>query len=166
MALIKCKECGKEISDTATKCIHCGIEFDSQKKSKGMVLDIIIIVSLIVYTIGKLYYDGYLDFDIYKDISFTFIMIIFHELFSIMLFWGIFLQYKTKIFAFKIVNAILLGAIIIINIYFNKNYLIGFIRDLDLAELKDYVIYIFTTYYHYLLFYLITLNGKKQKSIN
>jgi len=24
MALIKCPECGKEISDKAKKCIHCG----------------------------------------------------------------------------------------------------------------------------------------------
>ena len=24
MALIKCKECGKEISDTANECVHCG----------------------------------------------------------------------------------------------------------------------------------------------
>lgn len=24
MALIKCPECGKEISDKAQKCIHCG----------------------------------------------------------------------------------------------------------------------------------------------
>lgn len=28
MSLIKCKECGKEISDTASKCIHCGYELD------------------------------------------------------------------------------------------------------------------------------------------
>ena len=24
MALIKCKECGKQISDKASKCVHCG----------------------------------------------------------------------------------------------------------------------------------------------
>ena len=24
MALIKCKECGKDISDSSTECIHCG----------------------------------------------------------------------------------------------------------------------------------------------
>ncbi len=27
MALIKCKNCGKEISDKATKCVHCGENF-------------------------------------------------------------------------------------------------------------------------------------------
>lgn len=26
MALINCPECGKEISDSAEKCIHCGYE--------------------------------------------------------------------------------------------------------------------------------------------
>ena len=29
MALIKCPECGKEISDKATQCIHCGYPLDS-----------------------------------------------------------------------------------------------------------------------------------------
>lgn len=28
MALIKCPECGKEVSDKATKCIHCGNPFN------------------------------------------------------------------------------------------------------------------------------------------
>lgn len=33
MALIKCKECGKEVSDKATKCVHCGapIEIEVNK---------------------------------------------------------------------------------------------------------------------------------------
>ena len=167
MALIKCKECGKEISSTAFSCPHCGIEMRSKKKSNGIVFDIIIIVSLIVYTIGKLYWDGYLDFDNFKYLDFErIIILIFLELIPIMVLWGIFLQYKTKIFAFKIVNAILLGAIIIINIYYYKEHLIDSIRNLDLTELKNFVIYIFTTYYHYLLFYLITLSGKRKKAIN
>lgn len=32
MALIKCKECGKEISDKATKCIHCGAPIEIEVK--------------------------------------------------------------------------------------------------------------------------------------
>lgn len=35
MALVKCKECGKEISDKAEVCIHCGVE---QKAKKEEVL--------------------------------------------------------------------------------------------------------------------------------
>lgn len=31
MALIKCKECGKEISDTTTSCIHCGCPLGKEK---------------------------------------------------------------------------------------------------------------------------------------
>ena len=34
MALIKCPECGKEISDTCQQCIHCGYSL-SEKKSKN-----------------------------------------------------------------------------------------------------------------------------------
>lgn len=38
MALIKCPECGKEISDASTACIHCGYPIsknpDVQKKVK------------------------------------------------------------------------------------------------------------------------------------
>ena len=38
MALIKCKECGKEISDKATTCIHCGCPINSQNNNFGMKL--------------------------------------------------------------------------------------------------------------------------------
>lgn len=31
MALIKCPECGKEISDKATVCINCGYSLESLK---------------------------------------------------------------------------------------------------------------------------------------
>lgn len=32
MALIKCKECGKEISDSAEKCPYCGISIEDRKE--------------------------------------------------------------------------------------------------------------------------------------
>ena len=32
MALIKCPECGKEISDKANACIHCGYPLSQQKE--------------------------------------------------------------------------------------------------------------------------------------
>lgn len=31
MAIIKCPECGKEISDTCKKCIHCGYKVNANK---------------------------------------------------------------------------------------------------------------------------------------
>lgn len=43
MALIKCSECGKEISDTAEKCPKCGVRtlvgqlnYEKEKNHKGM----------------------------------------------------------------------------------------------------------------------------------
>lgn len=32
MALIKCKECNKDISDKATNCIHCGCPIEIENK--------------------------------------------------------------------------------------------------------------------------------------
>ena len=39
MALIKCPECGNEISDTAEQCIHCGyrIKKDENNSDKNKV---------------------------------------------------------------------------------------------------------------------------------
>jgi hypothetical protein len=37
MALIKCKECGKEISDTAVKCPHCGIDRVIEKTGEATI---------------------------------------------------------------------------------------------------------------------------------
>ena len=34
MALINCPECGKQISDKAEKCIHCGHQMKEQKVTK------------------------------------------------------------------------------------------------------------------------------------
>ena len=31
MAFVKCPECGKEISDKATVCIHCGCPIEKEK---------------------------------------------------------------------------------------------------------------------------------------
>ena len=33
MALIKCPECGKEVSDTCERCIHCGYVFNPSKRN-------------------------------------------------------------------------------------------------------------------------------------
>ena len=34
MALIKCQECGKEISDTSKRCIHCGAKIKKEKNEE------------------------------------------------------------------------------------------------------------------------------------
>lgn len=52
MALVKCPECGKEISDSSKKCIHCGYKFprkkmEAQRKKKLIILSSIIALMLI-----------------------------------------------------------------------------------------------------------------------
>lgn len=37
MALIKCSECGKEISDKATSCIHCGCPIEKPKRTVKII---------------------------------------------------------------------------------------------------------------------------------
>ena len=36
MALIKCPECGKEISDKSKQCIHCGYPLDELKMNNNL----------------------------------------------------------------------------------------------------------------------------------
>lgn len=39
MALIKCKNCGKEISTNAKNCIHCGKEIEVKQRTKAILTD-------------------------------------------------------------------------------------------------------------------------------
>jgi len=48
MALIKCSECGKEISDKASSCIHCG---NTLRKKINISFKQLMIIVLIVLTI-------------------------------------------------------------------------------------------------------------------
>lgn len=41
MALIKCSECGKEISDKANKCVHCGYPIDNGIELSNLPLEIV-----------------------------------------------------------------------------------------------------------------------------
>ena len=74
MALIKCKECGKEISDTLDVCIHCGCHLKNKKKDTPKIdnkkvsnkfiwivslLPIIsVLIYLLVWYLTKSYYLG------------------------------------------------------------------------------------------------------------
>lgn len=59
MALIKCAECGKEISDTLKTCPNCGIEIKGNKKQeskKGLSkVDIIILVILSLFSLYSIF---------------------------------------------------------------------------------------------------------------
>lgn len=48
MALIKCSECGKEISDKAKKCPHCGYDYNKSKIHKNSIIVIVIIIILTI----------------------------------------------------------------------------------------------------------------------
>lgn len=54
MALVKCRECGKEISDTAKKCVHCGAplkdgDFSKELKALKRVAIVVIIALAVVF---------------------------------------------------------------------------------------------------------------------
>lgn len=46
MALIKCPECGNEISDSSKKCVHCGFKFKNKKNTKIIIVITIVVVLL------------------------------------------------------------------------------------------------------------------------
>lgn len=48
MALIKCEECGKEISEEARSCPNCGAKTDIAKKQKENIITALIIAVLIL----------------------------------------------------------------------------------------------------------------------
>lgn len=61
MALVKCKECGKEISDKATTCIHCGYPVKKQNAnnrldSKNGKHKVITIVGICIGTLIASYF--------------------------------------------------------------------------------------------------------------
>ena len=58
MALIKCKECGKEISDTAKKCPYCGFKEKGSKKFIIVVISIILLLVVIAGSIAFIFIDN------------------------------------------------------------------------------------------------------------
>jgi len=78
MALTNCPNCGKQISDKAEKCVHCGISFHQQnsnnadniiikpqiekKRSSSGVIPLLIGLSILVTALAvMIYYSGMLD---------------------------------------------------------------------------------------------------------
>ena len=48
MALVPCRECGKEVSDAAEKCPNCGISTPSKKRRQVKLITTLVIVILVV----------------------------------------------------------------------------------------------------------------------
>ena len=55
MGLIKCPECGKEVSDRAATCIHCGYPFESTHEKIANEKEIIIMSGLCNRVKSKLF---------------------------------------------------------------------------------------------------------------
>ena len=57
MSLISCPECNKEISDTSSKCIHCGYQLKKKKPVKKIMAvtgSVIVILAAVVLLVLKL----------------------------------------------------------------------------------------------------------------
>lgn len=48
MAVIKCPECNKEVSDTVKKCPHCGYKINLKKDKKIIILIVVIAIILVI----------------------------------------------------------------------------------------------------------------------
>lgn len=48
MALIKCPECGKEVTDLEKKCIHCGYPINTSKREVPIKKIVIVVTSIII----------------------------------------------------------------------------------------------------------------------
>jgi predicted nucleic acid-binding Zn ribbon protein len=55
MALIRCKECGKEISDTAKVCSNCGAKTEKTKQQNKKIKNIIIVFAIISVILGIIF---------------------------------------------------------------------------------------------------------------
>jgi len=55
MAMVKCKECGKEISDTAKACPHCGAKRISKNinLAYGCLAVIFVFIIVVVYIFNR-----------------------------------------------------------------------------------------------------------------
>ena len=60
MALINCKECGKEISDTSKVCIHCGVKTEKAKRNNKNLIKYasIVLVVILLFGIGFAVYSN------------------------------------------------------------------------------------------------------------
>ena len=70
MALIKCENCGKNISDKAKKCVHCGIKIkkynkvDRKKQMKeNIIIYGILLITILILSIISLYQTNIYSFE-------------------------------------------------------------------------------------------------------
>lgn len=69
MALIKCPECGKEISDAVQICPHCGFPIKNHKKISGKLIGIIVVIVIFIAIVGFVISCNKLDETEKEDVS-------------------------------------------------------------------------------------------------
>lgn len=68
MALIKCSNCGKDISDTTSECIHCGTPIKKEivevpaKKSNTTKIVVAVVIGVVVLAVLGVVALGFLIF--------------------------------------------------------------------------------------------------------
>ena len=147
MALIKCNECGKEISDTLNTCPNCGIEIKTKKnvvkdnnKKRFDILEIGIIIVLSLFTLSML---------IIHRIS-VYIII------NIVMLWLMFCLFKTKLPILKTITGIVLAIYLIMYFFVN-----GFSFNLEYFGIFKMLLYFIINNSIYVLLYLMILKYEK-----
>ena len=174
MALIKCIECGKEISDKAKQCPNCGIK---RKKSAKNYIRIMLFIIMGLFSIILLYYikgtwdvigyridnyneEGYLKiYDVIYSIS-NFV----YYVCTFILLWILVIHknYPKKIF--KTMGLVLL----IIMIAFDIIYTLAVMAASDFEFYTGFMFYAFQyfidRYALYTILYLIVIDTKEKKN--
>lgn len=148
MALIKCNECGKEISDTLNTCPNCGIEIktkknvvkDNNNNKRFDILEIGIIIALSLFTLSML---------IINRISIEVII-------NIVMLWLMFCLFKTKLPILKIITGIVLAIHLIM--YF---FVGGFSFNLEYFGIFKMLLYFIVKNSIYVFLYLVILKYVK-----
>lgn len=177
MALIKCFECGNEISDTAVSCPKCGISLGGQsagttnKKSGGnKVLNILGIIFIALYSIFCIYmvytniknFFNTIDYIEFVDVTY-YICWTTYYIGSALALWMMLAYNITNNKIFKILSG---GAIAITVFFALVYYLVGIVtwtEDIkSFFDLVGSILQMFFGYYGTLIgSYLLFINRKK-----
>ncbi len=145
MALVKCDGCGKEISDSAKKCPHCGIDTKEKDNSNSEKYDFYFIISLLlIIIVGILALKHYSFFKVvisyFKEGSLVLgvhsIMYFFVKVFEILLLCFLYGFKKTGKKAFSNFSLISLICFIGFNYYMNCLDTNGFDFSLVIDAIK------------------------------
>lgn len=72
MALIRCKECGKEISNTSKVCVHCGAKTElAKKKNENMKILLIAVGVIAILAIVYILINNFYETDAEKQMRET-----------------------------------------------------------------------------------------------